>query len=84
MQKNKGEIIAMSIFEYNEEEEKRKLRKAEYEAGMAEGVMKTKKEAVISLAEMGVPLQQITQGVKVEEKTVHKWLNEKKNMKTTY
>ncbi len=45
---------------------------------MAEGVMKTKKEAVISLAEMGVPLQQITQGVKVEEKTVHKWLNEKR------
>ena len=51
---------------------------------MAEGVMKTKKEAVISLAEMGVPLQQIAQGVKVEEKTVHKCLNEKKNMKTTY
>ena len=56
----------------------------DYLAGMAEGVKKTKKEAVISLAEMGVPLQQITQGVKVEEKTVHKWLNEKKNMKTTY
>ena len=72
------------LIHYNEEEEKRKLRKAEYEAGMAEGVMKTKKEAVISLAEMGVPLQQIAQGVKVEEKTVHKWLNEKKNMKTTY
>ena len=72
------------LIHYNEEEEKRKLSKAEYEAGMAEGVMKTKKEAVISLAEMGVPLQQITQGVKVEEKTVHKWLNEKKNMKTTY
>ena len=84
LQKNRAEVIAMSIFEYNEEEEKRKLRKAEYEAGMAEGVMKTKKEAVISLAEMGVPLQQITQGVKVEEKTVHKWLNEKKNMKTIY
>lgn len=80
MQKNKGEIIAMSIFEYNEEEEIRKLRKAEYEAG----VISAKKEAVISLAEMGVPLQQITQGVKVEEKTVYKWLNEKKNMKTTY
>ena len=78
MQKNKGEIIAMSIFEYNEKEEIRKLRKAEYEAG----VISAKKEAVISLAEMGVPLQQITQGVKVEEKTVYKWLNEKKNMKT--
>ena len=84
LQKNRAEVIAMSIFEYNEEEEKRKLRKAEYEAGMAEGVMKTKKETVISLAEMGLSMQQIAQGVKVEEKTVHKWLNEKKNMKTTY
>ena len=84
LQKNRAEVIAMSIFEYNEEEEKRKLRKAEYEAGMAEGVMKTKKETVISLAEMGLSVQQIAQGVKVEEKTVHKWLNEKKNMKTKY
>ena len=84
LQKNRAEVIAMSIFEYNEEEEKRKLRKAEYEAGMAEGVMKTKKETAISLAEMGLSVQQIAQGVKVEEKTVYKWLNEKKNMKTTY
>lgn len=84
LQKNRAEVIAMSIFEYNEEEEKRKLRKAEYEASMAEGVMKTKKETVISLAEMGLSVQQIAQGVKVEEKTVYKWLNEKKNMKTTY
>lgn len=83
-EKNRAEVVAMSIFEYNEEEEKRKLRKAEYEAGMAEGVMKTKKETVISLAEMGLSVQQIAQGVKVEEKTVYKWLNEKKNMKTTY
>ena len=82
LQKNRAEVIAMSIFEYNEEEEKRKLRKAEYEAGMAEGVMKTKKETAISLAEMGLSVQQIAQGVKVEEKTVHKWLNEKKNIKT--
>ena len=84
LQKNRAEVIAMSIFEYNEEEEKRKLRKAEYEAGMAEGVMKTKKETAISLAEMGLSVQHIAQGVKVEEKTVHKWLNEKKNMKTIY
>ena len=84
LRSQRAEVIAVSIFEYNEEEEKRKLRKAEYEAGMAEGVMKTKKETVISLAEMGLSVQQIAQGVKVEEKTVYKWLNEKKNMKTTY
>ena len=33
----------MSIFEYNEEEEKRKLRKAEYEAGKNDSVKRTKK-----------------------------------------
>ena len=30
----------MSIFEYNKEEEEQKLRKAEYEAGVAEGEYK--------------------------------------------
>ena len=35
---NKSEVIAMSIFEYDKEEEERKLRKAEYEAGVAAGM----------------------------------------------
>lgn len=48
---------------------------------MAEGVMKTKKETAISLAEMGLSVQQIAQGVKVEEKTVREWLNEKTDVK---
>ena len=34
----KSEVIAMSIFEYDKEEEERKLRKAEYEAGVAAGM----------------------------------------------
>ena len=34
---NKAEVISMSIFEYDKEEEERKLRKAEYEAGVAAG-----------------------------------------------
>ena len=34
---NKSEVISMSIFEYDKEEEERKLRKAEYEAGVAAG-----------------------------------------------
>ncbi len=33
----RAEVIAMSIFEYDEEEEKRKLREAEYEYGREEG-----------------------------------------------
>ena len=34
---NRAEVIAVSIFEYNKEEEELKLRKAEYEAGVMEG-----------------------------------------------
>ena len=37
LRKNKSEVIAMSIFEYDKEEEERKLRKAEYEAGIKVG-----------------------------------------------
>ena len=38
LRKNKSEVIAMSIFEYDKEEEEKKLRKAEYEAGKEEGI----------------------------------------------
>ncbi len=37
LRKNKSEVIATSIFEYDKEEEEKKLRKAEYEAGMKAG-----------------------------------------------
>ena len=34
---NRAEVMAMSIFEYNKDEEEKKLRKAEYEAGYDSG-----------------------------------------------
>ena len=34
---NRAEVIAVSIFEYNKDEEEKKLRKAEYEAGYDSG-----------------------------------------------
>ena len=34
LRKNRAEVISMSIFEYDKEEEEKKLRKAEYEAGV--------------------------------------------------
>ena len=37
----------MSIFEYDKEEEERKLRKAEYEAGVADGLNTAKKDACL-------------------------------------
>ena len=40
LQKNRSEVIAVSIFEYDKEEEERKLRKAEFEAGEQKGIEK--------------------------------------------
>ena len=36
--KNRAEVISMSIFEYDKDEEEKKLRKAEYEAGVQAGM----------------------------------------------
>ena len=36
--KNKAEVIAVSIFEYNKEEEEKKLRKAEFDHGLEQGL----------------------------------------------
>lgn len=38
LRKNRAEVIMTSIFEYNKEEEERKLRSAEREAGYADGL----------------------------------------------
>ena len=47
LRKNRAEVISMSIFEYDKEEEEKKLRKAEFEAGVLLGVEKGVKKGVI-------------------------------------
>ena len=70
LKKSKSEVIAMSIFEYDKEEEERKLRKAEFEAGVVKGKMET----AISLRSMGFSVEKIAQAVNVDEKLVQEWL----------
>ena len=41
---NRAEVISMSIFEYNKDEEEKKLRKAEFEAGREAGIEEDRKE----------------------------------------
>ena len=57
LRKHKSEVIAMSIFEYDKEEEEKKLREAEYEAGYDEG----KKEIIRRMLEAGESVEKITQ-----------------------
>ena len=74
----------MSIFEYDKEEEERKLRKAEYEAGVADGfnngfndgINTAKKDAAITLTELHMPIEQIALALKVDVESVKKWLRE--------
>ena len=88
---NKSEVIAMSIFEYDKEEEERKLRKAEYEAGVAAGMkdgikagvadgiskgkILAKKDAASSLITLGLTVEQISSALKVDVETVKQWID---------
>ncbi len=51
---NRTEVIAVSIFEYDKDEEEKKLRKAEYEAGKLEGIEEGIKEGIIQGKREGI------------------------------
>ena len=69
LRKNKSEVIAMSIFEYDKEEEERKLRKAEYEAGREEGIKEGTRGIVRNMLQAGEPMEKIARytGCTVQE-----------------
>ena len=50
LRKNRTEVISMSIFEYDKEEEEKKLRKAEYEAGVEAGEKSGIQKGVLNTA----------------------------------
>ena len=55
LRKNKAEVVAMSIFEYDKEKEEKMLRKAEYEAGYNSGKIEGKMENAISFLDWVCP-----------------------------
>ena len=72
LRKHKSEVIAMSIFEYDKEEEEKKLREAEYEAGYDEG----KKEIIRRMLEAGESVEKITQYTGYKTSELQKLLKE--------
>ena len=75
-----AEIIAMSIFEYDKEEEEQKLQ-ATYEKigekrGEKQGELKKAKSIAISLAQEGEPVERIARTLGETEKTIKEWLAE--------
>ena len=85
LQKNRAEVVAMSIFEYNEEEEKRKLRKAEYEAGKNDGIKigreEEKRKIANSLFKEGDSIEKVARILCESEETIRGWVNEKMDIK---
>lgn len=89
LRKNKSEVVAMSIFEYNKEEEERKWKESVYEfaraevleegreEGRKEGREEGLKEIAQSLAERGMDLNDIAEITKVSPETIQKWLEKK-------
>ena len=74
---NKSEVISMSIFEYDKEEEERKLRKAEYEAGLKEGELQKAKETAMALNKMKFPLEKIAEALQTDEAVIQEWISSK-------
>lgn len=77
---NRAEVIAMSIFEYDKEEEEQKLQ-ATYEKigekrGEKQGELKKAKSIAISLAQEGEPVERIARTLGETEKTIKEWLAE--------
>ena len=85
LRKNRAEVIEMSIFGYDKDEEERKLRRAEYEAGLEDGVqqgmqqgidkgsLETKREDVKLLANAGMGAEKIATILQVSVEDVRKW-----------
>ena len=67
---NRAEVIAMSIFEYDKEEEEKKLQLT-YEK---QGELKKAKSIAISLAQEGESVERIARILGETEKTIKEWL----------
>ena len=86
LRKNRAEVIEMSIFEYDKEEEERKLRRAEYEAGLEDGIeqgieqgidkgcMETKREIANQLRNIGMNEDKIASVLNVSVEDIRKWI----------
>ena len=92
LRKNRAEVIAVSIFEYDKEEEERELRNAEFEAGEQSGIQKgiqegiqegkelKTKEIVNSLLQDGMGIEKIAALLKISKEHVLELAGRSKNL----
>ena len=77
-------ILAKRVYELKETQkgvelmchEMEKIYSEGMESGEKRGELKAKKETILSLAEMGIPVDKIAKAVNLSEKDVQKWIDE--------
>ena len=82
LMKNKAEVIKVSIYEYDKEFEEKKLRKAEYEAGVAAGIELGERSLlenqIRKKLKKGKPIEQIADELEEAVTTIQRIIEETK------
>ena len=69
-------VISMSIFEYDKDEEEKKLRKAEYEAGVQVGMEAKMKNLIKKKLEKGKCIEVIAEELEEDITSIRKLIDE--------
>ena len=69
-------ILADRVYELKETQKGVEFMCHEMEQICSEGIEKSKRETVLSLTEMGLPVEKIAKAVKLSVQEVQKWINE--------
>lgn len=82
LMKNKAEVIKVSIYEYDKEFEEKKLRKAEYEAGVEAGIELGERSLlenqIRKKLKKGKPIEQIADELEEAVTTIQRIIEETK------
>lgn len=82
LMKNKAEVIKVSIYEYDKEFEEKKLRKAEYEAGVKAGIELGERSLlenqIRKKLKKGKPIEQIADELEEAVTTIQRIIEETK------
>ena len=82
LMKNKAEVIKVSIYEYDKEFEEKKLRKAEYEAGVEAGIELGERSLlenqIRKKLKKGKPIEQIADELEEEVTAIQRIIEETK------
>ena len=84
LQHNRAEVYKVSIFEYDKEEEEKKLRKAEFEAGVEHGIEQSLVSLVIKKMKKGKSVEEIADMLEETPEKIQNIYELARNMEPDY